>query len=260
VEVLGNPTSHKPPEGGDVVVLDPIWLGPHTPCGFLPRLQVMTRHFNTNPNLQTLFRMKTWYDNSEEAFQRCDQWDWEGLVLMAVNAPSPFLNPRFCRTSRYIKRKLTYDVLEERGVVERTLDGAFVRTRPDKREGNNGEALAELKNAIDYDAARSIMRIPYDPEAEKDALSMSVDVLVGVTMYSFPSMAPALLRGVGSILRWAKHRHPDKEVAFYRSAFLDRISPRPEWRSVLPRKFLIDPKFILEPPLGYEIEEDFLDY
>jgi len=75
----------------------------------------------------------------------------EGVVVQNLLAPPNAIKDG-AGTARYVKRVWTIDIKEGKGVInEVTLDGKFVRPRPDKTRANPQCVIDAVRTAVDYD-------------------------------------------------------------------------------------------------------------
>jgi len=74
----------------------------------------------------------------------------EGVVLQSLTAPPSSLKGGL-GSARYVKRIWTVDVRDADGVVsEFTMEGKFVRFRPDKATGNPSQVVDTIRTAVQY--------------------------------------------------------------------------------------------------------------
>lgn len=102
-------------------------------------------------NYKMPFALQNWHvfepNNSLMALMMDEKL--EGIVLQSLMAqPSLIVGHR--GSAVYVKRVWTKDVVENGKIVEVTMDGVYVRDRPDKKEPNPRHVLDALAHAITY--------------------------------------------------------------------------------------------------------------
>jgi len=118
--------------GMKVVVCEVISGGMGCPNTFIGRMKYWEAFENLSPNVSMLLYTKRWYLSWKDVYRDYCSQGWEGIVVMDSMVQSPFVGKRYSKTARYYKRFPTVDVQGPDGIEERTLEGDFVRHRPDK--------------------------------------------------------------------------------------------------------------------------------
>jgi len=157
----------------DVVVLDYLSLGPQTPSGFYARKVLYDAVMASSPFLRNVMEIKTWQTDYEDASENAYACRWEGLVIVRYNAPIPTWESN--DLSLFVKFVPTVETLIEGSVVEVTLDGKFVKIRPDKAIPDDEAKVERVKASIPLDCFNHIHLTRYSAVAEDAFLSRLPD-------------------------------------------------------------------------------------